>query len=90
MESCDVFGTRFITGGPDKMPPHNNDNMRLMEPWMTPAELLQWVRRTREEMRRELAADFSLRTCPTHRRHWDNLEAMEKCCLWHYYGAREA
>lgn len=89
MDILTFFGTRFIAGGrPTRTP--DNDNMRLMEPWMTPAELLQWIRRTRDEMRRELAADFSLRTCPRHRRTWESLEAIERCALWHFYGVREA
>jgi hypothetical protein len=88
MDSWTLFGTRFITGDANLPPTPHNDNCRLMEAWMTPAELMQWLRRTQEEMRRELAADFSLRNCPTHRRHWDTLKAMERCALWRYYGVR--
>jgi hypothetical protein len=88
MEFLDVFGTRAHTAPAIVPPAADNDNMQLMEAWMTPAEFLQWLRRTREEMRRELAADFSLRNCPKHRRHWDALSAMERCALWHYYGMR--
>ncbi len=69
-------------------PPPDNDNWRLMEDWMTPAEFMQWLQRTREEMKRELAADSSLWNCTRHRRHWEALDAMEKCVLWHYYGVR--
>lgn len=89
METVTFFGTRFV-GGAAPLPTHDNDNWKLKEDWMTPAELLQWVRRTREEMRRELAADFSLRACPKHRRTWESLAAIERCALWHYYGEREA
>lgn len=87
MESCNVFGTRFITGSTFLPPRPDNNNWRLMDDWMTPAELMQWIRRTRNEMRQELAADFRLRNCPRHRRHWETLDAIEKCCLWHHYRA---
>jgi hypothetical protein len=89
MTTWEFCGSRFVFGEVVSPPPTpDNDNWRLMPDWKTPAEFLQWVRRTREEMRRELAADFSLRHCPTHRRHWDVLNAMERCCLWHRYGVR--
>jgi hypothetical protein len=88
MDTLTLFGTRPIAGDIGPLPKPDNDNWRLMADWKTPAEFLQWLRRTRAEMRRELAADFSLRNCPTHRRHWETLDAMEKCCLWHYYGVR--
>jgi hypothetical protein len=89
METMTLFGTRFITGDMP-LPKPDNTNWLLMEPWMTPAELLQWVRRTRDEMRRELAADPGLLACPKHRRSWDSLAALERCALWRYYGVREA
>jgi hypothetical protein len=88
METLTLFGTRFITGD-RPLPKPDNTNWLLMEPWMTPAELLQWVRQTREEMRREIAADPGLLTCPKHRRSWVSLEALEHCALWRYYGVRE-
>ena len=65
--------------------PAANDNQRLAESWMTPAELLQWIRQEKEQMRRELAADFQLRSDPKHRNDWENLEAMERCTLQRYY-----
>ena len=88
MATLDCFGTRLCAGEGWAPKPHNNDNLRLMEDWMTPAEFMQWVRRNREEMRRELAADFTLRFDPVHRKDWVALAAMERCCLWHYYGVR--
>jgi hypothetical protein len=89
METVTFFGTRFLAGFP--YPPRpDNENKRLMETWMTPAEFMQWVRQTREAMRRELAADFSLRNSSQHRKDWEVLDAMERCCLWHYYGVRDA
>ena len=88
MDFLTFFGTGFISGYPSPPRP-DNENKRLMEPWMTPAEFMQWLRQTREEIRRELAADFSLRICPECRREWDVLNAMERCCLWHYFGVRD-
>ena len=66
-----------------------NENLLLLPDWMTSAEALQRIRRTMDEMRRELAADFRLRSCPKHRRQWDELIAIERCTLWHCYGVRE-
>lgn len=88
MESLTFFGTCFIAGSPNPPRP-DNENKLLMEPWMTPAEFMQWLRQTREDMRRELAADFSLRHRPEYQREWEVLNAMERCCLWHYYGVRD-
>lgn len=85
--SWDYRGTRVIDGVGEPPRP-DNDNWRLMEEWMTPAELMQWIRRTRDEMRRELAGDDSLWHCPRHRRQRLSLDAMERCALWHYWGVR--
>jgi hypothetical protein len=78
-----LTGESFATPTPD------NDNWKLKKDWMTPAELLQWVRRTREEMQRELAADFSLRHCPKHRGIWESLAALERCARWQYCRVRK-
>lgn len=88
MDSLSIFGTRVITGGTNAPPKPPNDNWRLMPDWRTPAEFLQRVRREKDRLRRELAADARLLTCPEHRRTWSIRLAMEKCCLWHYYGIR--
>jgi hypothetical protein len=87
METCNVLGTRFITGETNPPKP-DNDNWRLMHDWRTPAEFMQWVRQRKERLRREVQADERLLTCPDHRLTWDIALAMEKCCLWHYYGVR--
>lgn len=68
---------------------HDNDNWRLFPEWSTPAEFMQRIRRHKENLRRELAADFRLRNCPEHRLTWEIAEAMERCCLLHYYGVRD-
>ncbi len=89
MDVFTVFHTRFITGDDFYPPRRHNDNWRMKEDWTTPAELMQWIRRTREGMLQELEADFSLRHCPKHRKRWESLAALESCALWHYYGVRE-
>ncbi len=88
MDSYSLFGTCFITGDAYTPPVRHNDNQRLMEEWMTPAELFQWIHRTREEMRRERAADPRLLTCPKHRRDWESLHVLERCALWRYRGVQ--
>lgn len=62
---------------------HDNDNWELKHDWMTDAEMRQHIRRVREEMRRELIADFSLRNCPKHRHFWENLNGLEAFLRWH-------
>jgi hypothetical protein len=89
MDSWTLFGTRFIVSDNNPPPTPDNDNWGLKEDCITPAEFMQWVKRTRAEMRGELQANSSLWQCPTHRRHRTVLDAMERCALWHYYGVRE-
>jgi hypothetical protein len=88
MECFTFFGTSFIAGELNAPPKPDNDNWRLMPEWRTPAEFLQLIRREKDRLRRELLADARLLTCPKHRRTWSIRLAMEKCCLWHYYGIR--
>jgi hypothetical protein len=63
-----------------------NENLKLLPDWMTAAEVLQWVGREQEQMRRELAADFRLRYDRKHRLDWENLEALRRCVQQHCYG----
>jgi hypothetical protein len=88
MNQLSLIGIHIRAGEAVSPPTPDNENLRLMEEWMTPAEFMQWVEQTREGMRRELAADFTLRACPKHRTRWENLDAMERCCRWHYLGVR--
>ncbi len=88
MSFSDILGTRIILGGPDPMPPRDNDNRRLMHDWQTPAEILQWIRQRKRRLHQEVAADARLWTCPEHRLTRSITLAMEKCALWHYYGVR--
>jgi hypothetical protein len=81
-----LFGTRFATDSAFMRPVPQNDNETLMPEWMTPAELFQWIRRTREEMRRELAADPNLLTSPTHRQNWQTLDVLESAARRRYCG----
>jgi hypothetical protein len=88
MESCNVLGTRIVIGDTNPPPRPDNDNWRLMHDWRTPAEFMQWVRQRKEQLRREVQADERLLTCPDHQLTRNIAVAMEKCCLWHYYGVR--
>lgn len=88
MSVSDIFGTRVIQGGPDPMPPGNNDNMRLLAHWQTPAEFLQWVRQDKVRLQRELLANPDLLASPEHRLSRQIRVAMEKVCLWQYFGSK--
>lgn len=84
MDSAEYLGTRVIAGEGLTPPVPDNDNWRLLPDWMTPAEFLQWLRREKERMRRQLKADFRLRSCPKHRRDWEVLIAVESCAAQRY------
>lgn len=88
MTSFEYGKTRIAVDEPLSLPTPDNDNWRLMPDWRTPAEFMQWVRQRKERLRRELAADFTLRACTEHRKTWDITLAMEQCALWHCYGIR--
>lgn len=88
MSGIEIFGVRIIIG--EANPPPDNENLRLLPDWMTPAELLQWVRQEKDRLSRELAADASLWVCPEHRREWDSTLGIEKLALWQCYGVRDA
>lgn len=88
MVVCNMFGPQFGFGIADWNRIPDNENLRLLPDWMTPAELLQWIRQEREVMRKELAADFRLRSDPKHRNDWDNLEALERATLQQGHGGK--
>jgi hypothetical protein len=90
MASCECFGTRFVIGEAFTPPTPDNENLGLKPDWMTPAELMQLIRQEKERLRREVAADPRLLTCPDHRRQWNERLAMERCALWRIFGVREA
>jgi hypothetical protein len=80
-------GERCGVGVSLPLPPHDNDNLELMPGCrFTPAELLQWARRERKRLSRELAMDARLWTCPEYRRTWEETLGIEKLTLWHCYG----
>ena len=81
MSVKDVCGTRIIQGGPDPMPRHDNENLPLKPDWMTPAELMQWVRQERNRLSREVAANPQLWLCPEFRRTWDATLGIEQLAL---------
>jgi hypothetical protein len=89
MEIDPQIGIGFLTGEAFTTPTPDNNNWRLTSE-LTPAEFMQWVRREKQRLHRELLANPSLLTCPEHRRDLTVRLAMEKCALWHYYGVREA
>lgn len=88
MESLDCFGVTFLAGEITSPKP-DNDNWAMCSSWQTPAEAFQKIRRMEDNMRRALAADFTLRTDPTHRLRWHILTEMKKCAEWHFYGKRQ-
>lgn len=85
---CESPSVRIVMGEAVTPPEPHNDNWGVASKWQTPAEALQKLRRMKEEMRRELRADFRLRADPTHRLHWTMLVEAEKCALWQFYGIR--
>jgi hypothetical protein len=86
MNSLDVLGLRFTVGQSQPLSPPGNDNRRLKPDWMTPEELMQWVRQEKERLSRAVAKDARLWSCPKHRREWDMTIAIEKLTLRQCYG----
>lgn len=86
MTPSDSFAGSVRSG--DRLPDtirHDNDNWQAKPAWMSPAELMQIIRREREAMRRELMADVTLRTCPEHRHFRESLDGLEAFARWHYF-----
>lgn len=78
---------RFLTGEAFTTPTADNENFPLLLNCpLTPAELMQWVRRERRRLSCQLAADHRLWTCPEHRRTWNATIGIEKLTLWQCYG----
>lgn len=88
MEIDPHIGIAFLTGEAFTTPKPDNNNWRLLSDWETPAEFMQWVRKEKERLRREVAEDPSLLACSEHRLTLDITLAMEKCALLHCYGVR--
>jgi hypothetical protein len=79
------IGIRFLTSEAFTTPSPDNENLRIMEDWETPAELMQFLRREQDRLCREVAADPSLLNDPTHRLWRAETKAMEACARWHFY-----
>jgi hypothetical protein len=79
------IGVSFLTGQAFTTPNPDNENLRMMEDWETPAELIQFIRREKDRLCRQLAVDPSLLGDPTHRLWRIETNAMEACALWHFY-----
>lgn len=87
--TADLALIRYLTGNALATLAANNDNWRLLEEWMTPAEFTQWIERKKERLKKRLAADFRLRSCPDFQLDWAIAIAMERCAAWHVFGIRE-
>jgi hypothetical protein len=91
MDSWTLLGTRLNAGDANPPPPPDNENLELMAGCkLTPAEVLQWVRRRKQRLCRELAMDAQLWHCPEHRRDWNASLGIEQLILWQCYGIRDA
>lgn len=77
-----------IDYGSDAPPKPDNENRRLFSADTTLEECMQWIRREKMRLAREVNADPRLMTCPEHQLTWRITLAMERCALWHYYGVR--
>lgn len=78
----------ILTGEQADPPQADNDNLRVLSEWMTPAEVLQWVRREKVRLCREVASDPRLWFCPEHRRTWNARLGIEAIVIRQYYGGR--
>ena len=86
MPLLDLLGIRVLLD--DALPEsiaHDNNNWEAKPDWMTPAELMQIVRREREKMRRELADEFA---SPQHRHFWESLNGLEAFARWRWFRER--
>jgi hypothetical protein len=89
MPTWEFRGSCFVIG--DTVSPTStadNDNWGVAAPWQTHAEAVQLIRRWKQRIWRELAANPTLWGCPEHRLTRHIRYSMEKCALWHYYGVR--
>lgn len=78
MKKTAIFGTRCVVGDELTLPDHDNENWPLLSDWMTPAEAVQMIREEKERMRRQLAENFALRSCPKFQKYWDSILGMEQ------------
>ena len=91
MATWEYGGARIAIGDSGPPPEPDNENLELMADCsLTPAEVLQWVRRRKRRLCRELAMDSRLWHCPEHRRDWNASLGIEKLTLSQCYGIRDA
>ncbi|WP_152054184.1 hypothetical protein [Tautonia marina] len=77
---------RILTGDElPEQPAPDNDDWEAKPDWMTPAELMQIIRREREVMRDEMREDPALITCPKHRHFRESLDGLEAFTRWHWF-----
>lgn len=89
MAALELFGTSVTVDEELRLPQPENDNGGVAAPWQTPAEALQWVRRRKQRLCRELASDAHLWACIEHRLTRTIAIAIERCARWQYYGERD-
>ncbi len=78
---------RIFTGDAFAATAADNENLELLEGCpLTPAEVLQWVRREKERLSRNLAADARLWACPEHQRTWNATLGIEQVTLRQCFG----
>lgn len=78
---------RVLTGDAFTLLTPDNENLPLLlDCPMTPAEVVQWARRTKQRLSRKLAADPALWACPEHWRTWNATDGIEKLTLWQCFG----
>ena len=88
MQVMNLFGTRCVAGEGLVLPNHDNENWPFLSDWMTPAEAVQMVQREKERMRRQLAENFALRSCPQFQQDWDAIRGMEQTAARLGYSGR--
>ena len=88
MDSWNLFGMWCGIGeSAPPLPKPDNQNLELLAGCkLTPAEVMQWARREKTRLSRDVAMDARLWTCPKHRRDWIMTLAIEKLTLWQCYG----
>ena len=92
MDSWNFFGMWCGIGeSAPPLPTPDNENLELLDGCkLTPAEAMQWARRRKQRLCRELAMDARVWTCPEHRRTWNATLGIEQLLLRQCYGIRDA
>jgi hypothetical protein len=73
------------------LPEPDNENLELLgDFYMTPAELMQWAKRRKRRICRDLVADALLWRCPEIWRDWHNTRGIEQLLLRQCWGICQA